>query len=158
MDLNWDAIGAIGEITGAFAVVISLVYLASQIRNQNRESRIASMHEITEAFRNAITSFQDPQRADVFTKALNEFDVLDDSQRLLIHINDAGPSKGLEEAYHQFEEHRLDDRMWKPMVMLYADLMSTHGFRRVWELRMHTYSDEFRVFVNHHDSGEYRLK
>jgi hypothetical protein len=35
MDLNWDAIGAIGEIVGAAAVVLSLVYLAVQVR-QNR--------------------------------------------------------------------------------------------------------------------------
>ena len=33
--MNWEAISAIGEIVGALAVVISLVYLAAQIRNQN---------------------------------------------------------------------------------------------------------------------------
>jgi len=30
--VSWDAIGAIGEIVGALAVVVSLVYLGSQIR------------------------------------------------------------------------------------------------------------------------------
>ena len=30
--MNWDAIGAIGEIVGAIAVVATLVYLATQIR------------------------------------------------------------------------------------------------------------------------------
>lgn len=43
--MTWDAIGAIGEIVGAIAVVASLIYLASQIRNQNnialRDSRSA---------------------------------------------------------------------------------------------------------------------
>lgn len=33
--MNWDAIGTIGEIIGATAVVVSLVYLATQIRVQN---------------------------------------------------------------------------------------------------------------------------
>lgn len=41
--MNWDAIGAVGEIVGAMAVVASLIYLASQIRHQNsialRDSR-----------------------------------------------------------------------------------------------------------------------
>ena len=36
--MNWDAIAAIGEIFGATAVVISLLYLASQ----TRQSRIAA--------------------------------------------------------------------------------------------------------------------
>ena len=30
--MNWDAIGAVGEIVGASAVVLSLAYLAVQIR------------------------------------------------------------------------------------------------------------------------------
>ena len=30
--MNWDAIGAIGELLGAVAVVLTLGYLAAQIR------------------------------------------------------------------------------------------------------------------------------
>ena len=80
--MSWDAAGAIGEIFGALAVVMSLIYLATQIRTQNREAKISSVHEITEAFRLAITSFQDEQRAVVYTKALNGFDSLTDSEKL----------------------------------------------------------------------------
>ncbi|MEC7418977.1 MAG: hypothetical protein VX659_02865, partial [Pseudomonadota bacterium] len=80
--MNWDAAGAIGEIVGALAVVMSLIYLASQIRIQNREAKISSVHDITEAFRLAITSFQDEQRAIVYTKALRDFDNLTEAERL----------------------------------------------------------------------------
>ena len=34
--MNWDAIGAIGEIIGAFAVFITLAYLALQIRQNTK--------------------------------------------------------------------------------------------------------------------------
>ena len=30
--MNWDAIGAIGELVGALAVFLTLIYLATQIR------------------------------------------------------------------------------------------------------------------------------
>jgi len=33
--MNWDAIGSIGEIAGAIGVVVSLVYLATQIRQNS---------------------------------------------------------------------------------------------------------------------------
>ena len=49
--MNWDAVGAIGEIVGAGAVFASLVYLAIQIRTQNRESRLSAMHDISVGFR-----------------------------------------------------------------------------------------------------------
>ena len=37
--MNWDAIGAIGEMLGAVAVVVSLIYLAQQVRTSNRLAR-----------------------------------------------------------------------------------------------------------------------
>ena len=37
--MNWEAAGAIGEIAGALAVVLSLVYLARQVGMSNRLAR-----------------------------------------------------------------------------------------------------------------------
>jgi len=34
--MNWDAIGAFGEIVGAAAVILSLLYLAKQVQQSNR--------------------------------------------------------------------------------------------------------------------------
>ena len=51
--MNWEAIGAIGEIVGAIAVILTLVYLASQVRyaknatlDQNRLTRSSAIREI----------------------------------------------------------------------------------------------------------------
>ncbi len=35
--MNWDAIGAIGEFVGGLAVVLSLVYVAFQVRQNSRQ-------------------------------------------------------------------------------------------------------------------------
>jgi hypothetical protein len=35
MTINWDAVGAAGEIIGALAVLVTLVYLARQMRQNN---------------------------------------------------------------------------------------------------------------------------
>ena len=34
--MNWDAIGAVGDAVSAIAVVVSLLYLATQVRQSNR--------------------------------------------------------------------------------------------------------------------------
>ena len=41
-DLNWEAIGALGEIISAAAVVVTLVYLAGQVRQATRATQAAS--------------------------------------------------------------------------------------------------------------------
>ena len=44
--MNWDAAGAIGEIIGALAVLATLLYLASQIRQTNEISRFGTAKDI----------------------------------------------------------------------------------------------------------------
>jgi hypothetical protein len=39
--VNWEAISAIGQLVGAIAVVISVLYLAVQVRSNARETRRA---------------------------------------------------------------------------------------------------------------------
>ena len=43
--MNWNAIAAIGELSGAVAVVISLLYLARQISQNTRAMRRTAAHE-----------------------------------------------------------------------------------------------------------------
>src|SRR5512139_1174321 len=43
--MNWEAIGAIGEIIGAGAVVVSIVYLSIQIRSNTRATRGSASYE-----------------------------------------------------------------------------------------------------------------
>lgn len=44
--MNWDALGAAGEIIGALAVLATLLYLASQIRITNEISRFTTAKDI----------------------------------------------------------------------------------------------------------------
>ena len=51
--MNWDAIGAVGEIIGAAVIFVTLIYLAYQVRlarlhaaDETRRGRVASIHQI----------------------------------------------------------------------------------------------------------------
>lgn len=59
MIMNWEAIGAIGEIVGAAAVFISLIYLASQIRISNRASKQAVEQHMLDNVRNWLGRISD---------------------------------------------------------------------------------------------------
>lgn len=43
--MNWEAIAAVGELAGAVAVVVSLLYLARQISQNTRAMRRTAAHE-----------------------------------------------------------------------------------------------------------------
>jgi hypothetical protein len=44
--MNWEAIGAIGEIVGATAVVLTLIYVAIQIKQNTAASRAQAINQI----------------------------------------------------------------------------------------------------------------
>ena len=48
--MSWEAIGAVGEVLGALAVFITLLYLAAQIRQNNKMARFETTREIMAQF------------------------------------------------------------------------------------------------------------
>ena len=51
--MNWEAIGAIGEIAGALAVVITLVFLAKQVKDASRQFALTSASDANTLFSDA---------------------------------------------------------------------------------------------------------
>jgi hypothetical protein len=48
--MDWNAAGAVGEILGAVAVFLTLLYLATQIRQTNKMARFETTREIMAQF------------------------------------------------------------------------------------------------------------
>ena len=44
--MNWDAIGAIGEILGSLAVLVSLIYLAAQIKSNTQQLKFDASNSV----------------------------------------------------------------------------------------------------------------
>ena len=67
--MNWDAIGALSEIAGTATVVISVLYLAVQVRQSNRQSASNSGTEVLgEMNRLQEFVFSDPEGANLLIK------------------------------------------------------------------------------------------
>ena len=52
--MNWEAIGAIGEIVGALAVFGTLLYLVFQLKQVKTEFHLASFRDVNQQFGNLI--------------------------------------------------------------------------------------------------------
>ena len=146
--MNWDAIGAMGEIVGAVAVVASLAYLAVQIRGQNAESRAAAMHNISVGFRDSISTFADPQMAILMSRANSDGDDLSEPELIQLYVGVTKLFRVWEEAYFLYQRGRLDEDIWESMMRQYAMIMGTKSFQRVWENRKDVFNPEFQKFAD----------
>ena len=72
--MNWDAIGAIGEIIGALAVIITLFYLARQVRQNTRMARAEMTKDLYLASRTAIMDVAANDRLAEIWKDIRPFD------------------------------------------------------------------------------------
>lgn len=79
--MNWDAIGAISELVGAATVVISVLYLALQVRQTNRQSATDSGTDVL-AEMNRLQEFvlSDPGGATLLLKLKNGDDLSPEEQ------------------------------------------------------------------------------
>jgi heme/copper-type cytochrome/quinol oxidase subunit 1 len=81
--MNWEMISAVGQMLGAVGVIISIVYLAAQIRSQNKESRRAAMNVLTTHWSDLNRSLVDDRDfAALWIRALQSFDELDATSKL----------------------------------------------------------------------------
>jgi hypothetical protein len=156
--MNWEAIGAVGEIIGALAVVVSLIYLATQIRVQNSESRMAGNHAMSEGFRDSIAELSDPNLSDIFHRAMVTVDSITDQELIQMFAVSQRILRVWEEAYGLHETGRIDTSLWDAMVRQYTSFLGHAGIRHVWELRKQYYNENFRAFVDEQPSSDYRIR
>ena len=81
--LNWDAIGAIGEVVGGVAVIATLLYLAVQIRQNARSVRNAASLSVNEGLAEINRRVSnDPEFADLWLRGLKDYGGLTGVERM----------------------------------------------------------------------------
>ena len=146
--MNWDAIGAIGEILGASGVIISLVYLASQIRTQNRESRVAAVNEWTNQWNEFLGSFAEhPNLAEVWIRGIRDFSALNPTEVVQFSSHLGRIFRVGENIYDQYNQGLFDPKTWRGVERTLADVARFPGTKSWWPTRSQWYSDEFVALV-----------
>ena len=78
--MNWEALGAIGEIVGAAGVIVSLLYLASQLESNSRQRRHVSAQAVLDKLNGLIGQLAFTAGAgDVWSRGLSGLDALKDT-------------------------------------------------------------------------------
>ena len=86
-EMNWDAIGALGEIVGASGVIISVIYLALQIKKQTKESQMAATRDLSARVnQNLDPMLSDLKYVAIWGKAVEDYNALEDTERLWVTL------------------------------------------------------------------------
>jgi len=111
--LNWDALGAIGELVGALGVIASLFYLGTQIRQNTRSVRASSYHALVTNLANVASDVgRDARAADVFVRGQSDLSSLSPSEQRQFGLMLQSVFRSFENIFYQFSENMIDEVVW----------------------------------------------
>ena len=131
--MNWDAIGAIGEIIGAVAVLVTLVYLARQISLNTREIRASRVEGTLRGHSDYNRMLaEDPDLARIFWLAIEDVERLAENDlRRWLHLCSV-MMRNSEIAYFHYRQGHLPEPIHLSRERWFQRFLGTSGFRWWW--------------------------
>jgi hypothetical protein len=148
--MNWDAIGAAGELIGAFAVVVSIVYLSTQIRSNTRATKASAGFEAAHSWathNEQIVALNPELKSKIVESYQTQYSWNDFSpeERLDITLLNRALFQKLEGQYYLLKYDFLDKGIWAMRSAWAASLISQPFYEEWWvqEKKQRIYSEEF---------------
>ncbi len=140
-------LGNLGEFVGAIAVVVSLLYLATQIRQNSRIVR-STTHHASISSGNAVNfAFADAEAARILLKGGLAYAELDLEERFRFAMLMRASFAFFEDAYLQFREGLMDSDVWDSKSRTLKETLSTPGVREWWTNSGNLYCKAFQEEV-----------
>ena len=148
--MNWEAIGAVGEILGAIGVIATLLYLTTQIRQNTKALRVSSFHASTQSLigDNHLVA-GDGELASLVAKSLSE-DENDFSPAEQVRLDFLVTSnfRTFEEAYYLKDEGILEAQSWQRVAVTLERLIQNVGVREYWLRGDFGFDEKFKEYVD----------
>jgi hypothetical protein len=140
--------GAISEMVGAIAIVVSLIYVGVQIRQNTQATRVRASQAFVESHCGAITQItRDSAFWDVYWRGLGGLSNLQGGELAAFGAWIGHTLRVDESFYFQWKAGAFEDQIWSGFKHQFRDLFGYPGVQEEWKIRRDYFSDEFREFV-----------
>ena len=155
--MNWEAIGAIGEIIGAIGVIFTLGYLAYQIRQNTAQLEQNERTAIATAVSISATNYRENRRhiytnrdvANIVQQGMSDPKRLDEIDRYRFRLIIQNTMDALWDLYSQTVITNFSPETWKTQgVGLVRRVFKTNGGSWFWMQHRDEYTAEFRTEID----------
>lgn len=146
--MTLDALGNIGEIVGALGVIISLVYLAGQIRQNTKAIKASSNHAINDAFNAYLKLLIENERAaKILAVGVRNIHELDEAQRDTFYAVVSMLFNHFENTFLHYRQGLLDAEQWERWAFAIGWYAGFPGIEAWWKNRAVIFNPGFREMV-----------
>jgi len=146
--VNWDAIGAIGEIAGAAGVIVTLIYLSVQLRQSTKASRITAIQSSMEnSAQFSEMLLADDEVARLFWLGLSNPEKLDvaGKRKFVTALNIFMRRESV--AFYLHKEGVMPDHLWDSRLSALTGTLNQPGLIYYLEAAADTLPKDFREFI-----------
>ena len=146
--MNWDALGAMSELFGTLAVVLTLGYLAVQVRQNSHGMKVAAKIDIEKNF-NEYTDLilQDSALLELQVKGLSGQD-LESIEKVKFSLLMQRATRHFSSMYYQYQTQDLSEDEWYESQRLIRWFTLAPGYRSWWDVNEKNYRVDFRNYLN----------
>jgi len=132
--MSLDALGNVGDFVGGLGVVITLVYLAAQIRQNTATVRASGSASHNEGFNSVFLLLsQDENVRDVYFRGLADYEGLSAEQQLHFDTVAIYILQSIQGSFYLHREGAISDDAWQDTLFWLSVLTSQPGFSSMWE-------------------------
>jgi hypothetical protein len=140
--MNWEAAGAIGEIVGALAVLITISYLAVQIRQNTGAVRAAALDSSVNALTTVRAKIHDSgELTDIYLRGCENPESLTGVELTRFRLLLTNIVWSILNLYTQSGYANLSDSVWISQKPILKRILSTNGGKWYWK----QHKSEFEV-------------
>jgi len=146
--VNWEALTAVSELTGAVAVVVTLAYVAIQIRQNTsalRSTATQAAHDQASGLYDLLAT--DGTLAELYTRGLTAPDALTVEETARFFSLSMGFMFRYQNWYLQTQSDLIDNELLESWARVLRQVSGTPGFKRFWQQRGYIFAPEFTAYL-----------
>ncbi|MDH3469619.1 MAG: hypothetical protein OES26_27665 [Gammaproteobacteria bacterium] len=145
--MNWEAIGAIGEILGAAGVIATLAYLAVQIRQNTKTARAATRQELAGQMQMLASDLVTDEGIASILQDHLEGKELTSTELLRLGARAFRDLRFFDNALFQYSQGLLTDDEWRALRENLKAVLRVEAYRDYWSREHSLYSRAFQSEV-----------
>jgi hypothetical protein len=147
--MNWEAIGATGELIGAFGVVISLVYVGIQVRSSAGAVRSAAANDASVAMQTWYLEMgSNRQASDMWFNAMTSHEPLSTQDEFQFMMMMHAVLLGMQNSFLLSREGTLDAEFREAITTAIVAVKDLPGMDRYWRQRRGFFHAGFSEYID----------
>jgi hypothetical protein len=140
-------LASIGSLVGGIAVVVSLLFVGFQLRQNTRAVRAATSQSHAVNWSQVTTPITEcADFAHIWRVGLDGLAALTEDERTRFIAFAFGAMRFFEASHLQWRHRQLDVEHWQNVEAFLKDIANRPGIADFWALRRHMHSTEFRTW------------